>query len=435
MAVESRAEAVRLGEPGWLEPLLAEAVAAPTMAFPRVPVKLSEADIEVQEPLWTTGALMGIPWGGQPSPVTGSSATEQAYVELLRFELALLAALGRAFAPDGNAKALLMRTVAALLAASAGELAAATRLWAAEGKTEGLSERDQRRVLGAIGSRVARNAYLRGNPSGGLPLHALLAALDARHVVRLALGQLLRQGTLARRAERYLARHSRLKALAIELVASVVGAAGASGRHVVLQQAREAGLLPADRRSLGHRLASPRPPLELLRPVPGPLRRLLLEQLALTAMLEGSLAEALQAKVTATALDVGIAPNEWEATKARAAAFVLAHGAQVSSLAAPSAPHVARATLTGMVDAFTEAAEDVAREIENMGELGVLLARMADGETLSAAEKREVRTGLIDLAKIVPSLAVFAAPGGTLLLPLLIKVLPFDLRPSAFRHA
>jgi hypothetical protein len=43
-----------------------------------------------------------------------------------------------------------------------------------------------------------------------------------------------------------------------------------------------------------------------------------------------------------------------------------------------------------------------------------------------------VRAQLIDLAKVVPALAIFAAPGGMLLLPLLAKLLPFNLLPSAW---
>ena len=39
---------------------------------------------------------------------------------------------------------------------------------------------------------------------------------------------------------------------------------------------------------------------------------------------------------------------------------------------------------------------------------------------------------LIDLAKAVPALAIFAAPGGMVLLPLLAKLLPFDVLPSSF---
>jgi hypothetical protein len=43
-----------------------------------------------------------------------------------------------------------------------------------------------------------------------------------------------------------------------------------------------------------------------------------------------------------------------------------------------------------------------------------------------------VKGQLVDLAKAVPALAIFAAPGGMLLLPLLAKLLPFSVLPSAW---
>jgi hypothetical protein len=45
-----------------------------------------------------------------------------------------------------------------------------------------------------------------------------------------------------------------------------------------------------------------------------------------------------------------------------------------------------------------------------------------------------MREQLVDVAKTVPSLAVFALPGGFILLPVVLKLLPFDLRPSSFRR-
>ncbi len=79
-------------------------------------------------------------------------------------------------------------------------------------------------------------------------------------------------------------------------------------------------------------------------------------------------------------------------------------------------------------DAFTEALRDT-------GEMGQLLARAAGGATLTADEKRKVKEQLIDLAKAVQALAIFAAPGGMLLLPLLAKLLPFSLLPGAWERA
>jgi hypothetical protein len=72
------------------------------------------------------------------------------------------------------------------------------------------------------------------------------------------------------------------------------------------------------------------------------------------------------------------------------------------------------------------------KEIRETGELSVLLTRAARGQTLTTEERKRMRAQLIDLAKAIPALVIFAAPGGVILLILLAKVLPFSLLPSAF---
>lgn len=52
---------------------------------------------------------------------------------------------------------------------------------------------------------------------------------------------------------------------------------------------------------------------------------------------------------------------------------------------------------------------------------------------LSDEEKIKIKEQLLDICKAVPAFAVFMLPGGALLLPLLIKLLP-DILPSAFRE-
>jgi hypothetical protein len=97
-------------------------------------------------------------------------------------------------------------------------------------------------------------------------------------------------------------------------------------------------------------------------------------------------------------------------------------------------------TPEGLADALTsrlQAAiadnlDRILQEIRETGELAQLLARASAGGTLSAEEKAKVREQLIDVAKTIPALAIFAAPGGMLLLPLLVKLLPFNLLPSSF---
>ena len=67
-----------------------------------------------------------------------------------------------------------------------------------------------------------------------------------------------------------------------------------------------------------------------------------------------------------------------------------------------------------------------------------LLSRPVDGlaargQKLTREERKAMREQLIDVAKVIPALAIFAAPGGILLLIALAKVLPFNILPSAFQ--
>jgi hypothetical protein len=74
----------------------------------------------------------------------------------------------------------------------------------------------------------------------------------------------------------------------------------------------------------------------------------------------------------------------------------------------------------------------LATELRETGELTQLLARAAAGHRLDDVQRAKVRAQLIDVAKAVPALALLAAPGGLLILPVLAKVLPFSLLPSAW---
>jgi hypothetical protein len=62
----------------------------------------------------------------------------------------------------------------------------------------------------------------------------------------------------------------------------------------------------------------------------------------------------------------------------------------------------------------------------------LFLLRKSTHTPLNEEEKLKVRIQLLDICKAIPSLAVFMLPGGALLLPLLIKLLP-DILPSAFK--
>jgi hypothetical protein len=72
------------------------------------------------------------------------------------------------------------------------------------------------------------------------------------------------------------------------------------------------------------------------------------------------------------------------------------------------------------------------RELEESGELLVLLSKSTSRE-LTDEEKKKVKQQILDICKTIPSLTIFLLPGGTVLLPILIKFIP-KLLPSAFRE-
>lgn len=72
------------------------------------------------------------------------------------------------------------------------------------------------------------------------------------------------------------------------------------------------------------------------------------------------------------------------------------------------------------------------KELEESGELVILLGQSTLRE-LTTDEKDKVKEQLLDICKTVPSLTIFLIPGGSLLLPLLVKYIP-SLLPSAFNE-
>jgi len=70
------------------------------------------------------------------------------------------------------------------------------------------------------------------------------------------------------------------------------------------------------------------------------------------------------------------------------------------------------------------------KELAGSKELVYLLSKSTVKE-LSVAEKKKVQAQLIDIFKSIPSLAIFILPGGAVLLPIFIKLIP-KLLPSAF---
>ena len=74
----------------------------------------------------------------------------------------------------------------------------------------------------------------------------------------------------------------------------------------------------------------------------------------------------------------------------------------------------------------------IAEELKESKEL-VTLVNKSRKKELTLKEKEAVKKQFKDIVRSIPALAIFMIPGGTLLLPIVLKVIP-DLIPSAFRE-
>ena len=72
----------------------------------------------------------------------------------------------------------------------------------------------------------------------------------------------------------------------------------------------------------------------------------------------------------------------------------------------------------------------LSKELSESRELMFLISKSTVRD-LSKAEKKQVQDQLLDIFKSIPSLAIFMLPGGAVLLPIFIKLIP-KLLPSAF---
>lgn len=76
--------------------------------------------------------------------------------------------------------------------------------------------------------------------------------------------------------------------------------------------------------------------------------------------------------------------------------------------------------------------EKLVNELKESKELITLIQKSATQE-LTKEEKEQVKEQFLDILKSMPSMAIFLLPGGALLLPLILKIVP-DLLPSSFKE-
>lgn len=321
----------------------------------------------------------------------------------------------------------------ALLAASAGEARAAAPLF-----HDPLGEHGAlvHRLAGKVALRLSRRYLADGGPFEGLPLHNGLCAIEVRTCATLALAAFERKRLSS--AAAHLTGRAALdwRAGLVELFADLALAQerGAEVKKSMEQVIRSQRLPAKEARRLRRALSHPRPVEEVVAGLRGqPHRRFALEQVLLAALVDQRFDAGEVAFVARLGQALGVDADEVRRVETAVTSFYARHGEALAALRLAAEPEgLPHALTTRLEELVTDNLDRTWQEIRKTGELAELLAKAAAGNTLDDAERKKVRAQLIDLAKTIPALAIFAAPGGMLLLPILLKLLPFNLLPSSF---
>jgi hypothetical protein len=320
-----------------------------------------------------------------------------------------------------------------LLAAAAGRvrLAAKVEETIASGTDEAFG-RLQRRVGHALRRRIA---YVTGRSTFDLPLHNGLVYGEARLIGRLALSYATKQTFRSEMAERLLYVAARERGLLLSVLLALITRLGETEQRVVKREIRRLRLPREISRSVMEALDFPPSTESLARTIAAkPLRRFVLEQVYLASLLGGGVDEEKRCFLEELAHSFGFTTTEMQAVEAELAD---AFSDPDDVLDAFEIRAAGQATSEAMVDKIARElllnADRIVHEVKETGELTQLLLKAARGQKLPSEERAKAREQLIDLAKVVPSIAIIAAPGGMLIFAALVKLLP-SILPSSF-HA
>jgi hypothetical protein len=440
-----------LGKAGWLSSLLDEVVAAHARAPepvlpPGLPAEASgraRARAYLRRMLRESGLLYGTPAegiapadGAEPLPARRPSQApeEQLFLAVVRTlsRMALdVAVLTQAPAGPRREQLLLLFAVLTGLLDEADAVhrrlpgAAAKRLWS--------------RVEAALERRAMS---LAGDPVYGLVLHNGALYADAQMLVRQAIDYFSRGSLPRAMAQRRLDFAARQKALLVDVLtglACVERPPSYASRRAILRQVEDLGLPGALEDELR---AAVRQSFERKRPVAAVAssvrsvdqRHFLLEQTLLASLVDGRRSRAERAFIQELAQALQVSAEELHRLELQVAEFYAKNRSVVDVFTVSAAAGLLGEDLvSGMQDTLEKNFQRLMTEVRETGELSVLLTKAARRQPLSAEERQRMRAQLIDVAKAIPALAIFAAPGGMLLLIALAKVLPFNLLPSAFQ--
>jgi LETM1-like protein len=415
------------------------AVAAPAPQVPSGRPKISQRRAEIESQLHSTGLVYGT---GKEDPAVeldpaagpGTRAFAHFVAGLLRL-CVNAATLSHARWFVGHEKGGVdarRAQLTAILAAAAGEGEAAARLF----ENPLAAPSPLQKLAGKVAARLSRRYLAESGPFAGLPLHNGLCAIEVRTCATLALASFehgrISPGAVAVATRAALGWRAVLVELLVGLAASQEnGQESLRGIDQVLRSQR----LPArEGRLLRRAQKHPRSPEHVAPHLRTPaLRSFAVTQVLLAALVDGRFEAGEVAFVERLASAAGVSAEALARLEVEVSDFYRHNQAALAALRLAEAPEgLPHALTTRLEEAVTDNLDRLLQEIRETGELAELLAKASVGRELSSEEKAKVRSQLLDLAKTIPALAIFAAPGGMLLLPILIKLLPFNLLPSSF---
>jgi LETM1-like protein len=427
-------------KPGWLLPLLDDVVArharAPAPEAPPLQRPAARARAYLHRALRDSGLVYGTP--ELPEDARRDGAPEETlFLAVLRTLAQFALDTAVLFdAPPGPRPLQLAR----MFALWTGELKVADALQAQLVKGAPAS----RRLLGRVETALGRRSLsISSDRVYGLLLHNGATYVDAQLFAHLSLD--VWSGRRLERADmrRLLGVAARQKALLVEVLTALACAErppSAAARRAILRQVEDLGLPSRLAKQLKARLrrafVAPLDLPTLVAPVRSrEMRRFVVEQTVLFSLVEGRRSAKELAFIRALAKALGFSPEVLGEVEAEVAEFYAHHRSVVDVFTVQhSAALLGEELVSSMLGTVDRSVAVLLAEAHQMGELKHLLGRLARGQTLTAQERRQMREQLLDLAKALPAVAIFAAPGGMLLLAALTRLLPQSFLPAAFQE-
>lgn len=166
--------------------------------------------------------------------------------------------------------------------------------------------------------------------------------------------------------------------------------------------------------------------------MPWLVRRYCLELILMTLLADRVVSEKEYAFLMALADKLGLWQEEVHQSLVVLELFLMQHGERLEFLTSSPDKLGLRSRIQERAAYLLRKNLDrLVNEIRETRELYTLIMKSTK-QSLTEEEKQKVREQLTDILKTIPALAVLALPGGSIILPVLIKLLPFKILPSSF---